>query len=408
VYRPDKGGSQIWVGLAGLFLLALWLRSGLLLIIGLLVGLTALLATVWGKYALERIDYRRQLERNRCFPGEELELRVELTNRKVLPVTYLTVDDTVPLELDVAARKLNFMRIGKGALRLLFGLAWYQKVVRHYRVTPRKRGYYQLGPAVLTGGDPFGYVQRSKELRATDELIVYPRIIPLEEVGIPSGRPFGDLKSRNRLFEDPMRFAGTREYQPGDPLSRVHWKASAVAGQLQVKLQDPSANLGVAVFLNTWGYDVFWQGADISAMETGCVLAASVVSWACEQGVPVGLYANGMVQDWGFNLRLPPARGPQVLTQALEGLARLTMPSRISLSELLSLEVPTLSYGTSVVIITRHVTEEAAAAISRVQRSGRPVTLIMAGTEAEAAPALPGVRLYYVGGEEALHAAVLA
>lgn len=408
MYRPERGGKAIWIGLAGLLLLGLLLRSGLLLIVFGLMGLTVLLASLWGKYALERIDYKRTLERSRCFPGENLELRVEVTNRKVLPVTYLTVDDTIPLELEVAARKLSFVRIGKGALRLLFGLAWYQKVVRHYRVTPTKRGYFQLGPTVLGGGDPFGYVQRAKELSDSETLIVYPRIIPLESVGIPSGRPFGDLKSRNRLFEDPMRFAGTREYQPGDPLNRVHWKASAASGQLQVKLQDPSANLGLAVFLNTWGFDVFWMGADTSAMETGCVLAASVLNWACEQGIPAGLYANGVVAEWGLNLRMPPARGPQVLAQGLEGLARLQMPSRSSLSELLAAEVPTLSYGTSVVVITGQVSGELAADIARVQRSGRPVTLIMAGSEAEEAPAVPGVRVYRVGGEEALHAAVLA
>ncbi|HLN61683.1 MAG TPA: hypothetical protein VK464_09040, partial [Symbiobacteriaceae bacterium] len=67
------------------------------------------------------------------------------------------------------------------------------------------------------------------------------------------------------------------------------------------------------------------------------------------------------------------------------------------------------SYGTSVVVITRNVTEEMAAALERVRRSGRPVTLILAGSDQETLPRLPaGVRVYDVSGEEALHAAVLA
>ena len=390
-------------------MLTLVTRSGLLLVLFGLTALAAALASLWGKYALRRLEYKRTLERHRCFPGESLELRVEMTNRKLLPVTYLAVDDTIPLELEVAARKLNFARIGKGTLRLLFGLTWYQKVTRHYRVTPHKRGFYRLGPVLLQGGDPFGFVQHTQEVEAPETLVVYPRIVPLSALGIPSRRPFGDLKSNDRLFEDPMRFAGTRDYQPGDALNRVHWKASAASGRLQVKLLDPSATQGLAVFINTWGWDLFYQGTETEMMETACVLAASVADWAVQEGIALGLYANSLVAEVGMNLRLPPARGARVLPQALEGLARLQMPSRTSLTEMLEAEVPALSYGTSVVVITRQVTEEIAAALERVRRSGRPVTLILAGSDQETLPRLPaGVRVYDVSGEEALHAAVLA
>lgn len=396
------------LGLALLLVLALILRTPLLFIMFGLLGAVAVLAEVWGRYALTRVEYRRTVERHRCFVGEELELRVELTNRKVLPVTYLTVEDTVPTELAIHSQTLAFARVGKGLLRLLFGLTWYQKVVRHYRITPTRRGYYQLGPATISGGDPFGYVQQHLTVAEPEVLIVYPKVMPLTELGFPSRRPFGDLKSKDRLFEDPIRFAGVREYQPGDPMSRVHWKATAASGQLQVRLLDPSANLGIAVFVNTWGFDLHWQGTDPASLEPSCVLAASVVNWAYEEGLPVGLYANGFTYGWGMSLKLPPARGPQVLPQALEGLARLHMPTGESLSDLLAAEAHGLQYGTSVVVITRSVSEELAQTLLRVQRSGRPVTLILVGAKADLTYSLPGVRIYDVAGEGALHAAVLA
>jgi uncharacterized repeat protein (TIGR01451 family) len=400
----------VFWALAGLLVLALALKSGLLLLMAFLLGLTALATYLWGRFLFERLEYRRTFSRPRCFVGEEVELTVELTNRKLLPVTYLTVTDMVPDELQIASRKLQFARKGTGLLELIFGLTWYEKVIRHYRVTPVRRGFYQLGPATLQGGDPFGYVKQERQMTEPSTLIVYPRIVPLERLGIPTRRPFGDLKSQNRLFEDPMRFAGVREYQQGDPLSRVHWKASAASGRLQVKLLDPSANFGLAVFLNTWAHERSWEGSEMESLETGCSLAASIVHWAHEEGLPVGLYANGLVAGWGFSLRLPPARGPQVLPQALEGLARVGLPSRDSLGEMLTNEAPGLGYGSSVVVITRTVSEEAAGAILKVHRSGRPVTLVLTGTGTSDGdlPRLPGVRVYSVPGEEALHAAVLA
>lgn len=401
--------SAIQLFLVVIALAGLISRSGLLLTIGGLLGFTYGISKLWGRYALERLEYRRAFSRSRCFPGEEVELTIELTNRKVLPVTYLSVDNEMPEELEITSRKLRFVRVGKSTLRLLFGLAWYQKVIRRYRVRPNRRGYYRLCGVTMQGGDPFGYQQQTRQLADTQTLVVYPRVVPLSSVGLPSRRPFGDLRSANRLFEDPLRFAGVRDYQQGDPLNRVHWKASAAAGMLQVRLLDPSSNLGLCVFVNTWSHEHAWMGTDVDAFEAACMLAASVVGWAVEEGVPVGLFANGVVHEWGLNLRLEPGRGPEVLTHALEGLARLQTISQTPLWDLMADEMVRLSYGTSVVVITRELPEALAGAVLDVQRSGGPVTLIITGPHLPGhLPRLPGVRTYHVPGEEALHAAVLA
>lgn len=404
--RGESG--LVWLGVAGLLLLALWTRSGLLLFIGILVSMVGTMVAVWGRYGLSRVEYRRSLGQSRCFAGESVPLTVEVTNRKILPISHLEVEDSVPAALQVQSQRMRFQRKGRERLHLLFSLAWYEQVVRHYTVTATRRGCYRLGPAMVSAGDPFGWVERSMEVPPSDLLLVYPRILPLEEVGLPVRRPFGDLSSRDRLFADPLRFAGVREYRPGDPLNQVHWKASAAAGRLQVKQLDPSASLGLAVFLNTWAYDQFWAGEDSSSLEAGATLAASILHWANENGLPAGLYANGPVYEWGFSLRLPPARGEHVLPHALEGLARLMPGSPQPIWELMDLEVPNLPYGSTLVVITRQVNDELAAALMKAQRSGRPVTLVVTNPEPAPLPALPGVRIYEVGGEEGLHAAVLA
>ena len=58
-----------------------------------------------------------------------------------------------------------------------------------------------------------------RELNLTDEsyLLVYPKVVPLERLGLPASSPFGDVPVRRQwLFEDPMRTVGVREYRPGD------------------------------------------------------------------------------------------------------------------------------------------------------------------------------------------------
>lgn len=199
-----------------------------------------------------------------------------------------------------------------------------------------------------------------------------------------------------------MRFAGVRDYQPGDPINRVHWKASAVAGRWQVRVLDPSANTGLCIFVNTWSYESPWMGVDTVAFETGCVVAASIVNWAVDEGLAIGLYANGLAEGWGRSLRLPAGRGPEVLTTALEGLARLQPVSNSPISELLADETPRLSYGTTVVVITRQVPDDLAGALLDLRRTGRPVTLVVTGEETVEVPRLRGIQVYQVPAEEAL------
>jgi len=403
------GGSGLqWLGVAALLLAAVWLRSGLVLLVACLVALVAGVVALWRRFGLSRVTYERRFSETRCFAGETVSLIAAVTNRKVLPLTYLVVGESVPVGLQVQSQRLQFQSRSREVLRMRFSLGWYQRVERRFTLRALRRGAYRLGPAVVTAGDPFGWAEERMEVGPSELLVVYPRVLPLEEVGLPARRPFGDLASRDRLFADPLRFAGVREYRPGDPLNQVHWKATAAAGELQVKLLDPSASLGLAVFLNTWSYERFWEGDDADSLEAGVTLAASIVGWAHEQALPVGLYANGMVYEWGFSLRLPPARGDAVLVQALEGLARLQTGSPEPLWELMAAEVPSLPYGTSLVVITRQVGADLAGAILRAQRSGRPVTLVLTGAEPTEAPDLPGVTVYRVAGEEGLHGAVLA
>lgn len=406
--NAPRFGPESWItlGVIVLLILAVTLKKALLVLMAGLLGLTGLTAHLWGKYSLARVEYHRRFGRDRVFAGETVDLEVEVVNRKVLPLPQLLIDDEMPDELEVQGRHTRFVRIGKGLLRHLFTMAWYQRVIRRFTVVARRRGFYKLGPTLLQSGDPFGFLDQMEQRDEAVELLVYPRIVELEQLGIPSRRPFGDVKSRDKLFEDPSRYAGVREYMPGDPLNRVHWKASAAAGVLQTRLFDPSVNAGLAIFLDARSFEHGWEGIEPVSFELGCSTAASIIAWAVKEEVSAGLYANGVATGWGQTLRLAPSRGDAVLEHALEGLARLLPVSGLPLAALIEEELPSLGYGSSVVVVARMVTDALAAAIVRVQRSGRPVTLVLTGDGP--APRLQGVRIYQVSGEGALADALLA
>ena len=66
-----------------------------------------------------------------------------------------------------------------------------------------------------------------------------PRAGPSERFAWPTG-----------LFEDPTRLAGVRLFQQGDPLNRVHWRATARTGQLHSRVYENSRVAGASLLLD--------------------------------------------------------------------------------------------------------------------------------------------------------------
>lgn len=179
--------SENWVlFLIVLVVLSAVLGHGGLLLIAVLGMTVAPLAWLWNRYVLERVEYTREFSETRAFAGEKVQVSVAVTNRKVLPVPWLRVDDAFPVELPVIGRDLKPSPIpGQGYLSHVVSLGPYERVCWSYDLDCAKRGFYFFGPVDLHSGDVFGFFARRQRLEAPDRLIVYPQVRPLPELGFP-------------------------------------------------------------------------------------------------------------------------------------------------------------------------------------------------------------------------------
>jgi uncharacterized protein (DUF58 family) len=201
------------------------------------------LGRLWTGTALKAVRLSRHHDQ-RVFWGERFDVRIEAHNRSVLPVLWMRLADTVPAELSSGGL---FLRV--------ISLLPRERVHLSYALAGKRRGYYTLGPLVAQGGDLLGSASYEQRGLGDDHVIVYPKIIPLRSLDLPSQSPFGTLPSRERLFEDPTRIRGVRDYQPGDSLRRMDWKTSARVGSLQVRRFEPAIALETAIFVNLDGGD---------------------------------------------------------------------------------------------------------------------------------------------------------
>ena len=122
---------------------------------------------------------------------------------------------------------------------------------------------------------------------------MYPRIIALAKLGLPSRLPFGTVTAARPLFMDPARPVGIREYRAGDTLRQIHWKATAHSGALSVKTFEPAISLDTAILLDLHRGDYDRSGW-LDRTEWAIEVAASAASHLIDHRQAVGLATNGV------------------------------------------------------------------------------------------------------------------
>jgi uncharacterized protein (DUF58 family) len=330
------------------------------------------------------VTYDRSFDRRCAFPGETIEMTVRITNRKLLPLTWLEASDAIPTAMPLARGALTPTHDPAiGRLDNVLSLRWYERVSRRYGLDCTRRGIYSLGPVHLRSGDLFTLFEARETTEQSDRLVVYPRIWPLDELEMPSKEPFGGSGDHQRTIEDPLRTAGVRAYYPEDSLRHIHWKATAHRGGLQVRVFEPAATLCLVIVLNVATFAHHWQGSLPELLERTISVAASLATWAVGRRYKVGLAANGCLPLSDQPVRIPPGRAPGQLAAILESLAGVTGFATISIQELIRRESPRLPWGATMVVVTGIVTDDLSASILRLRDAGRRMALV---SLAEAAP----------------------
>ncbi len=383
--RENSIFSDAWVPLAVLFLIIGLVagRQPTMLALGLVLLLIVGVSTTWKNLSLLGVFYERRFDRNRVFPGEPIELTVTVSNDKSLPLTWLQFRDELPIAIDNehAISQMSSEITGRYTLQNTFSLSGHEQTERTFTLRFPKRGYYKLGPVTYESGDIFTLFTIQRDHQYIDQLIIFPQIYPLEELGLPAKEPFGDVKVLRSLFTDPIKTQGVRDYQPGDRFRDVHWKATAVRGNIQTKVYEPSTGMTIAVFLNVATFAKHWMGFDPELLERGVSVAGSIANYGVQQSWGVGVYANGSVPNSDQPIRVRPSRSPEQLAHVLEALAAVTEFATGSIENMMLRTSPSLPWASTIVLVTAVVTEEIMVALIRLKEAGRRVVLISLAEE---------------------------
>ncbi|MGA7732829.1 MAG: DUF58 domain-containing protein [Chloroflexia bacterium] len=382
--------SRAWVwGAAGLLVLGALFFNQAIFGLGLVLSAALFVAWGWARWCISNLSVERKFSHTRAFWGEEVTMDHVFVNNKPLPLPWLAVEDHYPTTLKLVSPTATYASLPRMmGFNAAFSLGWYERVTRHYRFLCAARGEHEFGPLDIQSGDIFGLFRRTAYVKTHATLLVYPRYVPVEQLGIPARQPFGDYKSAQNIVTDPLRLRAVREYAYGDNPRHIHWKATARRGTLQTRLFEPSATPQLHIFLNQDTFVHMFEGLDPQTLELAITVAASVANYALEEGWMVGLQVNAFAANSDRQAKIPPSRDAGQLTRILETLARIKGWSGLPMEALIRAQRYTFPRGATLVVVTGVVTGDLLDVLLSLRRAGHPVTLIEAvGSERAASNA---------------------
>jgi uncharacterized repeat protein (TIGR01451 family) len=375
--------GDYWLVIAVLILIiSLATHQVPLVLISLLFLLTGGVSRLWNRFCLHRVEYRRRLSHNQVFFGDEIVYEIEITNRKPLPLPWLQIEDELPENMTLLKGKTTAMQEDRVVLSNMFPINMYHRVTRRFPMRCQQRGSFIFGPTSIRSGDLFGFFRRDMRIDKLDYLLVYPRLVPLEKLGIPSRQFFGDIRLKRHIFQDPVLTAGVRDYRSGDSLKRIHWKSTARLGRLQTKVYEPTTNVDISIILDTRTLKAPLWGSIYQLQELGIIAAASISQHALQGGFRVGLYVNQITRFSQGMVRVPHSQHPDQLLRILEALAQLHQVETIPVTRFIRQEASNLPWGSTLLVISAQPPDELLAALLDLKRVGRSVALVKVGGEA--------------------------
>jgi uncharacterized protein (DUF58 family) len=302
--------------------------------------------------------------------GEPVTVTLALENRDRWPKPHLVVADRLPPGL---------VRQEGSASPVSLDASGTAEVV--YTLRAEKRGCYTLGPLEVTAADPLGIFQFRSDVAVDSTLVIYPAPAPVPPLFLPGGNPYGASPLHSaEMRGEGSEFYGIREYQPGDPLRRVHWRSSARMGRLAVVEYEHDVSVDVTLLLDTQrGSEVRYEpkgerrggSAKETTLEYAVTLAASIAHLAASQNDIVRLVAPGYA-EW----RDPGLRGPEALRGILDALARVEADQAASAAETLAGHAALFRRDSFVVVLTAVQSDALPAAIVAVTERGIKVAVL--------------------------------
>jgi len=286
--------------------------------------------------------------------GRYFEERVEVKNNSKTGKLWLELIDESELLGNIHSRVITRLNAGK---MLMFSS----------RVLLNQRGFFDLGPTTLRSGDPFGFFSTRRVYLTENRLTVFPRVFRINRFHLIPGNVLGGEYLRVHTTQTTPQAASVREYQPGDPLNRVHWPITVRKNKLMVKEFDedtqssawiildaekssyvrdpniiPSFDRGLMTLKERRNYEI-----PKDSFEYAVCAAASLMDFYLRNDISVGFASEGR-----YSHVIPADKGQRQYGKIMEILSVIKENGVRPLEQIVSKQIMNINRGSAVIMIT--------------------------------------------------------
>jgi uncharacterized protein (DUF58 family) len=233
------------------------------------------------------LHLERSVTPDRGVVGEQLTIRIVLrSGSRGLPLVEIL--DRLPRGAELV----------EGSNHHLLAIPGGSSVTIEYRVVVHTPGSYAFGPLVARSRDPLGIRVEEQVMPASASITVAPSIERVRRFGIRPRRTkvwLGQIMARRRGFG--TEFWGIREYQPGDDVHNVNWKASARHSKLLTNEKESEQSGDAVIVLDARRHPSVGRLAE-DLRYHGIRAAMSIAAKLIEGRNRVGVIVQRDVVDW--------------------------------------------------------------------------------------------------------------
>ncbi|MGO4299869.1 DUF58 domain-containing protein [Leifsonia sp. RAF41] len=286
--RPTARGWTLGaVGVLALVASAMFGRTDVLFV-GVFLTVLPLAAMISVTVDRPRLTVTRSFHPDVVAVGEHATIVTTARNQSPRPSPAARWRESAPRVVGVQA-SAPFPRLG--AHQPDGGLG-RDTVVLRQDVVPERRGAHAVGPLIVSRTDPFGVAYAEYAIGQPRQLLVTPRVVPLSRGELDVAHSEG---TEHELLRHSIPSADeliAREYRPGDPLRRVHWRATARHDQLMVRQEEQRSNPEAWMLMDTRQLTAHPEVA-ADEFETLVDLVASIGVHLLDEGFVVSVVETG-------------------------------------------------------------------------------------------------------------------
>lgn len=304
-------------------------------VFGLMIGIL-LISGVISRYVLRKLVVRRILPEHGVV-GCRMALQYVIENRKRLwPTLSLTLAELDGAEAFTRQPQAYLPHLGPRSSATV-----------PTELIAKRRGIHYLDRFQMITSFPFGFIRRAIQRWSREAMLVFPAIGKVDPQVMQmcrSAETTGAMMRPRRGGSD--EFYGIKEYRRGENHRWIYWRRSARTGNLVTKEMTHVSPPRILVLVDTFIGDRTLEAHAL--VERTIAMAASLISTALEQGLPIGVLA-WTERGW---VHLPANRGKRHRLDALTMLSQLPVNSTKNHQHLLDESRRHLKSGTTPVLMT--------------------------------------------------------